>query len=281
MHHMIATSRCGKETVFWWYAIGKDCILTAKGGTYMTFGEKIQKLRKEAGLSQEELSYQLGVSRQAISKWERDNGYPETEKIVQMSKMFHVSLDYLLNEDDTKKPEINPDEKGIYVSREMADGFLAYQKGKMIKVGAAIGLFVGGVSLSFWDAEMSMILFMTVVILGIVLLFSVKLADNPYRKLWEEPLLFDKAVKAELNAAYAEKKRFLQLFNLIGIALVALGLLLFPLIASEELLFTDTIALSAGMIVAGIGTFFCIYMSGLIRAYRLLVMNEAYQQKGT
>ncbi len=41
----------------------------------MTFGEKIQKLRKEAGLSQEELSYQLGVSRQAISKWERDNGY--------------------------------------------------------------------------------------------------------------------------------------------------------------------------------------------------------------
>ena len=247
----------------------------------MTFGEKIQKLRKEAGLSQEELSYQLGVSRRAISKWERDNGYPETEKIVQMSKMFHVSLDYLLNEDDTKKPEINPDEKGIYVSREMADGFLAYQKGKMIKVGAAIGLFVGGVSLSFWDAEMSMILFMTVVILGIVLLFSVKLADNPYRKLWEEPLLFDKAVKAELNAAYAEKKRFLQLFNLIGIALVALGFLLFPLIASEELLFTDTIALSAGMIVAGIGTFLCIYMSGLIRAYRLLVMNEAYQQKGT
>ena len=43
----------------------------------MTFGEKIQKLRKEAGLSQEEFSYQLGVSRQAVSKWERDNGYPE------------------------------------------------------------------------------------------------------------------------------------------------------------------------------------------------------------
>ena len=91
----------------------------------MTFGEKIQKLRKEAGLSQEELSYQLGVSRQAISKWERDNGYPETEKIVRMSKLFNVSLDYLLNEEDTKKPESSPDEKGIYVSRETAEGFLA------------------------------------------------------------------------------------------------------------------------------------------------------------
>lgn len=162
----------------------------------------------------------------------------------------------------------------------MADGFLAYQKRKMIKVGAAIGLFVGGASLSFLDAEISMILFMVVVILGIILLLSVKLADNPYRKLWKEPLLFDKAVKAELNTAYAEKKNILQLFNLIGIALVALGFLLFPLIASVELFFTDTISLAVGMIVAGVGTFLCIYMSGVIRAYRLLVMNEAYQQKG-
>ena len=62
----------------------------------MTFGEKIQKLRKEARLSQEELSYRLGVSRQAISKWERDSGYPETEKIIRMSALFNVSLDYLV-----------------------------------------------------------------------------------------------------------------------------------------------------------------------------------------
>ena len=98
----------------------------------MTFGEKIQKLRKEAGLSQEELSYQLGVSRQAISKWERDNGYPETEKIVRMSKIFNVTLDYLLNEEGTQTPE-SAAEQGIYVSREMADGFLLYQKSLQIK----------------------------------------------------------------------------------------------------------------------------------------------------
>lgn len=65
----------------------------------MTFGEKIQKLRKESGLSQEELSYQLDVSRQAISKWENDTAYPETEKIIRMSKLFNVTLDYLLNEE--------------------------------------------------------------------------------------------------------------------------------------------------------------------------------------
>lgn len=246
----------------------------------MTFGEKIQKLRKEAGLSQEELSYQLGVSRQAISKWERDNGYPETEKIVRMSKLFNVSLDYLLNEEDTEKPEISPDEKGIYVSREMANGFLLYQKWKHLRIAIAVGIMVGSLSLSFMWSDISMLLFMLIWIVGIVLLFSVKLSDNPYRKLWKEPLLFDKTVKVELNTAYTEKKKFLQLFNLIGIAFIALGFLFFPLIVPAELILENDISLAAGMIVAGIGIFFCIYMSGLVRAYRLLIMNEAYQQKG-
>lgn len=244
----------------------------------MTSGEKIQKLRKEAGLSQEELSYQLGVSRQAISKQERDNGYPETEKIIRMSKIFNVTLDYLLNEEGTEIPEAVT-EQGIYVSREMADGFLLYQKRKFLKIAIAVGITVGSLALSFAFSDIFMLLFMLILIIGIILLFSVKLTDNPYSKLWQEPLLFDKTVKAELNKAYAEKKKFLQLFNLIGIALIALGFLFFPLLVPAELVFADTIALAMGMIGAGIGTFLCIYMSGIIRAYRLLIMNETYQQK--
>lgn len=244
----------------------------------MTFGEKIQKLRKEASLSQEELAYQLNVSRQAISKWERDNGYPETEKIVRMSKIFHVTLDYLLNEEETQTQEPKA-ERGIYVSREMADGFLLYQKQKYLKVAIAVGIMVGSLALSYMSSDISMLLFVLVLIVGVILLFSIKLTDNPYRKLWEEPLLFDKTVKAGLNTIYAEKKKYLQSFTLIGIALIALGFLFFPLIFPAEQLLADTIALVTGMIVAGVGTFLCIYMSGLVRAYRLLIMNEVYQQK--
>ena len=66
-----ATCRCAVATAFWLRVLGGMYMLGVKGGIDMTFGEKIQKLRKEAGLSQEELSYQLGVSRQAVSKWER------------------------------------------------------------------------------------------------------------------------------------------------------------------------------------------------------------------
>ena len=58
----------------------------------MTLGQRIQKGRKEAGLSQEELAEQLGVSRQAVSRWENDNGYPEMEKIIRLSQIYQVSL---------------------------------------------------------------------------------------------------------------------------------------------------------------------------------------------
>ncbi len=65
----------------------------------MVFGEKLKLLRNEKGLTQEELAEQLGVSRQAVSKWESGTGYPETEKMLQLAKMFNASLDYLLLDD--------------------------------------------------------------------------------------------------------------------------------------------------------------------------------------
>src|SRR5699024_360687 len=190
----------------------------------------------------------------------------------------HVTLDYLLNEEGTQEPEAAA-EQGIYVSREMADGFLLYQKRKYLKIATAVGIMVGSLALSFMLSEISMLLFMLVWIVGIVLLFSVKLTDPPYRRLMQVTLVFDTVVKAELTTAYSEKKIFLQLFILIGIALIALGVLFFPLIVPAELLFADAVALAAGMVVAGIGTFLCIYMSVLVRAYRLLVMNEVRQSQ--
>ena len=54
----------------------------------MKLGEKIVKLRKEKGLSQEALAEQIGTTRQAVSKWENDQGFPETEKLLQLSNVF-------------------------------------------------------------------------------------------------------------------------------------------------------------------------------------------------
>ncbi len=71
----------------------------------MTFAEKLKSVRKQAGMSQEQLAEKLGVSRQAITKWETDAGIPDIENIMAVSALFDISIDELLNEKGAKKPE--------------------------------------------------------------------------------------------------------------------------------------------------------------------------------
>ncbi len=63
----------------------------------MTLGERIVHYRKRQGLSQEQLSQRLGVSRQSVSKWERDESLPEADKLPLLAKTLGVSLDALLS----------------------------------------------------------------------------------------------------------------------------------------------------------------------------------------
>ena len=64
----------------------------------MDFSEKLMTLRKQAGLSQEQLADRLGVTRQSVSKWESGAAFPELVKIVSLSEMFGVSVDYLVKD---------------------------------------------------------------------------------------------------------------------------------------------------------------------------------------
>ncbi len=62
----------------------------------MNMADRIQYLRKTKGLSQEELADKVGVSRQAVSKWESEQSTPDIEKIIIMSELFGVTTDYIL-----------------------------------------------------------------------------------------------------------------------------------------------------------------------------------------
>lgn len=62
----------------------------------MTIADRIQSLRKSKGMSQEELADAVGVSRQAVSKWESEQATPDLDKVVIMSDIFEVTTDYLL-----------------------------------------------------------------------------------------------------------------------------------------------------------------------------------------
>lgn len=80
----------------------------------MTLGQRIQELRKQRGMSQEALGDALGVSRQAVSKWEGDNGIPELDTLIAMSRLFEVTVGQLLGVEEAaeqKRETVNEPEE--------------------------------------------------------------------------------------------------------------------------------------------------------------------------
>ena len=95
----------------------------------MKLHEKIYYCRKKAGYSQEEMAEKLGVSRQAVSKWETGEAVPELAKFTAIAKLFNVSTDWLLCDDDSEP--ISPENNSDYTStrpnlaEEISDGYIS------------------------------------------------------------------------------------------------------------------------------------------------------------
>lgn len=99
----------------------------------MNTADRIQHLRKAKGISQEELADRLGVSRQAVSKWESEQSMPDIERIILMSDYFEVTTDYLLKgiEENARQKEENPD-AGIFTIVGSAFNFMGLIVAAMI-----------------------------------------------------------------------------------------------------------------------------------------------------
>ncbi len=95
----------------------------------MTTGQKIYECRRKAGMTQEELADRLGVSRQAVSKWEADAAFPETEKILELCKMFSLSADELLfGEARGKEEQVTAAEENTETGEGVTWGKIAHKE---------------------------------------------------------------------------------------------------------------------------------------------------------
>ena len=73
---------------------------------YFDLGRRVKELRRQQNMTQEELAEMLDVSRQAISKWELGDGYPEVEKLLLLSSRLNISLDRLMSTEFAQKPNL-------------------------------------------------------------------------------------------------------------------------------------------------------------------------------
>ena len=73
----------------------------------VAFGEKVKELREKAGLTQRQLAAQIGVSKSTVALYETQERGPSSDSLVKLSKMFHVSSDYLLGIDKVKRADLS------------------------------------------------------------------------------------------------------------------------------------------------------------------------------
>lgn len=142
----------------------------------MSFGENLQFLRKRNGITQEQLAERLSISRQSVSKWESDAGYPELNTILQLCEMFSCSMDVLLRGDVEKS--IAEDEAG----------YDAHMNGRAFWNAIAVGLILIGIAVSaVWESlstvsEIGEAAFLAFVAAAVVIFIIKGMQHNSFRK---------------------------------------------------------------------------------------------------
>lgn len=191
----------------------------------MTLGQKLKALLKDNGMTQEDLAERLEVSRQAVGKWVNDKGIPEVGKLIQISNLFGVSMDYLLKEDYEEKK--SAEEKaignsGYYVSREMLDGYLAYSRQSVRRITGGISLLLlsnvfdcfaqGGMILS--------VFYWLTVIMGIVMILWCFLQTKQYQEIKNERLLFDDTVFGAFQKQRESRRKKYAVMVIAGVVIL-------------------------------------------------------------
>lgn len=242
----------------------------------MNLGEKIYKLRKEKGLSQESLAELVGTTRQAISKWENNQGYPETEKLLMISNIFEVSVDFLLKDEKT---ETGTEEKGYYVSCEMAMGYIASEKktSKLFGTGCALFALAGIPYIAFYRTPtMDMLLGISCFILaGIIsIVASMFASKDEYNVLKKEPLLFDYDFLKKLTTEYLLRKKKYDVMAMISTVLFISGILVLAITIRGIFPWTDYHVFV--FLALAIGIFGMVFSAGTMEVYELLVHNNTH-----
>lgn len=248
----------------------------------MKFNEKLQKLRKEKGMSQEALADELGVSRQAVSKWENGQVYPETEKLIQLGRLFHVSIDYLLNEENEQgvQDTADQDEGTLSVSMDTIQEYLKWKRPFAFAIAIGVAIILCGVTIPIlFDEEVgaAFFLFMVGIAVAVFVAFGIRDAHR-WQYLDERKIYVSRSVVETLNKAYQKfQKRFMVVIT-SGIFLIIFGLC--ATVAADALIHDAAERYGAILFYFTAAAMVLIIPAGIMNgAYRRFIYFEAANQE--
>lgn len=241
----------------------------------MILADKIMNLRKKAGWSQEELANQLNVTRQSVSKWESAQSIPDLDKVIQLSRIFEVSTDYLLKEEmeeteytegDVILSEAAPVRR---VSLEEASEYLRLRREAAPKIAAATFLcIISPISLLFLGAlsefsifgisenmagGMGLCILLVLVTVGVVIFLSCDAKVKEFAYLDREIFETEYGVTGMVEDRKKQFRNTYSSLNIRGTVLCILSLIpLFAAICTDHEFFT-VIGVCVLLIIVGIG----------------------------
>ncbi|MGN0592201.1 MAG: helix-turn-helix domain-containing protein [Ruminococcus sp.] len=262
----------------------------------MILADKIIRLRKKNGWSQEELAEKMHVSRQAVSKWEGAQSVPDLEKVLRLSSLFGVTTDYLLKDemeseaftDENAEPDVRR------VSMEEANAFLELRKKASVRIalatflcilspicllilGAASEVPSMGISENFAGAAglIALLLFVAAAS-GIYILCGFQSAS--YEFLEKEPFETEYGVTGMVREREAAYRRTYMKYNITGACLCVLSPIPLFIGSFTENGFLTTVTLTMTMVIAGAGVVFFIIAGVRWASMQKLLQNPDYIQ---
>lgn len=259
----------------------------------MILADKIVELRKRNDWSQEELAGKLGVSRQAISKWEGAQSTPDLDRIVAMSKLFGVSTDYLVKDEiEAETPEVTEEAVGSglrKLSLEEANAFLNAKltSAKPIALGVwlCVMAFIPWVTSPLWGTLSLGLAFAYIIdalLIGVAVAlfllnaYKVKSFEWMQKEVFETAYGVDGMVKDRLSAFMP---RFI-LHIALGVFLCIVACAIFTATAflPRTIHVQSEVVISVGIAIAA----FAVYLfvtAGIVRgAYSILLQEGDYRQ---
>ncbi len=266
----------------------------------MILADKIIDERKKNGWSQEDLADKLGVSRQSVSKWESAQSIPDLQRILEMSKLFGVSTDYLLKDEEGDRGSFEAEDPGEIrrrVSMEEANDFLAANEGFAKKVSLGVAMIISGVVLLLVvmalqkgavisvsenaAAGIGVVLLLLSVAAALAIIIPAGLAYSKWGWLGETPFETEYGVE---GAVRARDERYQSTFvkNItIGVIIIMLGVMGIvgaSLLSSNEGVQIGAVAVFMALVTIAVYLF---VQAGVIKSGYARVLREGdYAPKG-
>ena len=245
----------------------------------MILADKIIELRKKEGWSQEELAEKLSVTRQSVSKWEGAQSIPDLDKVVQMSRLFGVTTDYLLRDELEESQPAECDAAPVLcrVTMAQASDYLALRRAAAPKMALAtmlcvfspialIGLAaVSELSVSIFPiredaaAGIGLCVLLVLVAVAVVLFMDCRNKAKEYDFLEKEPFETEYGVAGMVKERQKAFKPVYDRMNLTGTMLCILSVLPLFAAAISGWDFLAVMAVCVLLALVGIGTYFFVY----------------------